>query len=96
VPTLEPYDMKRFVTSAYHCCGVVDTKLMLLGGWTSSSSMYQAYIEPNLLVTPAMREWFTWLTKEDCKSYSDLEVTPDTISDPGARPPKRLKRLADL
>ena len=43
--SFEPYDMRRVVASAYYAAEVDVDKIMLLGGWKTSRTLFDHYIE---------------------------------------------------
>lgn len=87
----EPYDLRRVVASAYFAVHTPIDKLLLLGGWKSSTTVMQFYID-NLALDADLVGFFSWL-KHDVIQPVALEAESRLASAQRAKKPRLVLDL---
>ena len=82
--------MRRVVTSAYHAVGTPIDRIMLLGGWNSSRTVFSYYVE-NIELNPDLVTFFSWL-KADIPAVNEVR----TVEELDGRRPKKPRAKLDL
>ena len=58
---MQPYDSCCFVTTAYFVCGILQSKVMELGGWAPWCTVQAHYNGGCLPPMPFLRRYYYWL-----------------------------------